>query len=64
MSLILKSSRIACESPKFTDEEFDEMNQLYEETLAMLMEPEAPERKSTEFTPKVSPGTPLYTIHE
>jgi hypothetical protein len=51
--------------PQFTDEEFDEMNQLFKDTFAMLQESNEPSiPNAPEFIPSVLPGTPLYTIHE
>jgi hypothetical protein len=70
MPMMLKTiPSVKCELPEFTEEEMREMNDLFEDTFAMLMNPygqgaEPLIQEETEFTPIVFPGTRLYTINE
>jgi len=65
MPIMLKTTQtVKCELPEFTEEEMGEMNALFEDTFAMLMEDEPLIQDETEFTPFVFPGTRLYTINE
>ena len=62
---MLKTTQtVKCEFPEFTEEEMGEMNALFEDTFAMLMNAEPLIQEETEFTPIISPGTRLYTINE
>jgi len=62
---MLKTTKtLKCELPEFTEEEMREMNELFEDTFAMLMGDEPLIQGETEFTPIVFPGTRLYTINE
>ena len=68
--MMLKTTQsVKCELPEFTEEEMREMNELFKDTLAMLMDPygqgeESLIQEEPEFIPVVYPGTPLYTINE
>ena len=63
--MMLKTTpSVKCELPEFTEEEMREMNELFEDTFARLMEEESLIQEETEFIPVVSPGTRLYTINE
>jgi hypothetical protein len=62
MPIMLKTTpSVKCELPEFTEEEIKEMNELFEETFAMLM---GDEPLIQEFIPFIYPGTRLYTINE
>ena len=67
MPMMLKTTpSVKCELPEFTEEEMREMNELFEDTFAMLMDPYGPgaEPLIQGFIPFIYPGTRLYTIHE
>jgi len=62
MPMMLKTTpSVKCELPEFTEEEMREMNELFEDTFAMLMDDEP---LIQEFIPFIYPGTRLYTKNE